>query len=291
MMVSSIVAGCDFREIDYSFYDLSQVSIQIKSDEIEDLKDMNYEVVFFDASDTITIQHYFYGDSTTVFLPSGKYDLLLHNCLSQNNYFDGDSFADYCCFSELSIYNDFNITKSDKQSIFKSPGSLFSGVLTDVDIIKNNSKGINEIDIEIEKRVSQYSFFIPVKGIEYLTSISGIVTGMASSFNIKENSAQGPPCSILLDIIYGVYNGMDGIWCSFNTFGIMEGEEHWLYLFELKKPDGTVQSFEYNISEFLSNGEKLIPETIVIDYAAGQSGFTDPAIGVWRDDSQWIELK
>lgn len=290
ILVMSIVEGCEFREIDYSFYDLSKVSVHVKYDNDDERWPMNYEVLFFNESENSSYEHNFLGDTAELFLPAGIYDILIHNNLSANNRFSGSSFEDYVCFTIPSVYNVYNLTKTSVNPIYTSPDILFSGSVKDLEIYKPRSGRRNEVEILIYRNVKQYRMFIPVKGIHYILSISGVITGMASSFSIKDNTAQGPPCSISLEIEAGERDGIEGLWCSFSTFGILEDCEHILYLFDIKKLDGSVQTFEYDVSELLYRSEELVPETLIVDYKEGQSGFVDPSIGVWRDTTQWIEL-
>jgi hypothetical protein len=145
--------------------------------------------------------------------------------------------------------------------------------------------------------VKTYYMQVNVKGVEYATSASALITGMAGSVTVYNGEHnRDNPASIYFTMKNDavVRRNSDGVataYANFNTFGKLKDVEGYIYItFQFNTVWGTVQTETIRVTDMFETPQVKEQQWIIIDKVIeivppeeGSGGATSPGVNDWNE--------
>ncbi len=157
------------------------------------------------------------------------------------------------------------------------------------------------IETEATTIIDTYYLQIMVEGLEYVSSATAYLSGMASGNKLSERSpVNDPECTVFFNLVKSDDKGVPVICNLFNTFGhIPDSNNELEIVFDLQTKDGNTQQHYFNITEVFKTKEAienhwlLIKDTIKVEPPENpnpEGGGLDPSVEDWEEENHEIIL-
>lgn len=197
--------------------------------------------------------------------------------------------------------NDIELMQEIKEEILYEPEHFFvnSSEWVNVEITDkaDTLKTADGEDFVATSLVKTYYMQVNVKGVEYVTSASALITGMAGSVTVYNGEHnRDNPASIYFTMKNDavVRRNSDGVataYANFNTFGKLKDVEGYIYItFQFNTVWGTVQTETIKVTDMFETQQVKENQWIIIDKVIeivppedGSGGATVPGVNDWNE--------
>lgn len=197
--------------------------------------------------------------------------------------------------------NDIELMQEIKEEILYEPEHFFvnSSEWVNVEITDkaDTLKTADGEDFVATSLVKTYYMQVNVKGVEYVTSASALITGMAGSVTVYNGGHnRDNPASIYFTMKNDavVRRNSDGVataYANFNTFGKLKDVEGYIYItFQFNTVWGTVQTETIKVTDMFETQQVKENQWIIIDKVIeivppeeGSGGATVPGVNDWNE--------
>lgn len=270
-------AGCSYREV-LDDYPVSGVRITLEWDGVTNKLPEGVRVIFYPKdAEGRKVDTYLTENSKIVKVPPGHYSVVIYNYDTETVQIRGAE-----SYEKIEAYTGHCTgLGSEAEKMVWEPDPLYVVSIEDLRI--ENSEEVTQLNLQPRLVVRTYAFNVKAEGMEYVSHVKGVVSGMACSYNLGSRQRMNSSNSILFDL----NKTQDGVQGCFSTFGILDemmpraGQAINIAL-AFVKTDNSVQTVKVDITE----------EVIVAEKESGgeESGDgTPPNIEIPIDDPIKIE--
>lgn len=243
-----MLTGCDRREI-LDDYPVSGVRVKLNWTGVTGNLPEGARVIFYPKdAEGRKIDRYLRGHGGDVLkVPPGRYSVVVYNYDAETVLIRGEeayemieAYAAPCRGLEL------------KDGLVWTPEPFYATQLEDLDIKKSDE--VLELEFQLKQTVQSYTFEIPVKGVQNLSSITGSVSGLDVCYALGSHDCSACPSFPVFfegDKGDGVIRGRFSAFAPLAHIATRAGIEVVLKL-DLLKIDGKVQTVEVNITEVMT---------------------------------------
>ncbi len=195
------------------------------------------------------------------------------------------------CFSKNKSDKPTRPTRPEGESVVYSPDHLFVARREGLQIPVRVENEVMIVEAEAKSVVESWTLSVrTVKGMQYVRSVSALITGMSGGNRIALNERSTSPVTIYFDMEKEAENGR--LTARFETFGKLPEQASVVSVVVTDTSGGQYQ-YDFDLTEQFENNpaQHLSVETEidVPEPSQGGGGFR-PTVDEWEDINQDIEL-
>jgi len=219
----------------------------------ENPKQMN--VYFFPSTGDAPLMYQTSGSGVeTVLLPIGKYRVMCLNSDTETiEYHNTDGWDDFYVTARHESTN--QETRADGEEVLLQPENLFVATIDTDSALMDYEKGY-DLHFGTNNVVFTYNFTIEgVKNLQYVSDISGFISGLASGYRVCTSLPYKTPCTHGFDASFDAKK--ENVYLSMMTFGkllddmLFKPVESTLTLF-VTLIDGSVWRYDFDVTDQLN---------------------------------------
>ena len=241
-----MLVGCSRRDT-LDAFPVSEVNIVFDWKELGDKVPQKIRILFYPInSEGKVVDKVISNKGETLEIPLGRYSVVAYNSDAQNIRIKGDE-----SFSTIEAYTDIYSTKRKNKNGVWCPDLFY--VISESDLYIDGDEKI-AIRLQPRLRVKTYCFKLKVEGLQYVSSISGSVDGLASRYYLGLGQGRVTDDQICFEV-ENTTDDLTGIFTAFentdNTNSRL-GSDIMLNLIFIKV-DNSVQTIEMNITKAIED--------------------------------------
>lgn len=290
VLLSSLLmlTGCSRRDI-LDDYPVSGVEISLDWDGVTDKLPEGVRVIFYPKDgEGKKVDRYLSVRSGEMKVPPGRYSVVVYNynteyvrIRGEESYETIEAYTGHCDGLDI----------AGTENMVWSPDSLY---VLNIDELKvKKSEEVLHLDWKMESVVKKYSFALEVKGLEYVASIVGCISGLSDSYCLGKGYGVNSSQPIFFE---GKKDG-DKVIAYFTAFkqakemsmpmtmskGVASrGKGDIMLVLRFVKTDNTVQETTIDVTEIIDTLE---------DVGTGEDGKQDPPPEIELPPDDKIEIE
>lgn len=207
-----MLTGCSRRDI-LDDYPVSGVEITLDWDGVTDKLPEGVRAIFYPKNaEGRKIDTYLSVRGGKVKVPPGRYSVVIYNYDTETVMIRGEK-----AFETIEAYTGHCTgLGSAAEKMVWAPDPLYVVSMDEVRI--PNTEEVTQLNLKPELAIRTYAFNVKAIGMQYVSSVMGVIEGMACSYHLGSGNRVNSSNPVLFEL----NKTPDGVEGSFSTFGVLD---------------------------------------------------------------------